>query len=318
MTMPDRPYSGVTVFGGVTLDRVAKTDGPAVLGASNPGMVRRLPGGVGFNVATILARLGVRTRFVSRVGADADGESILTSAREMGIETGGLGVSPTGATAGYHATFDNEGNLVVGVADMKICDEITPASLARMALSQREGDFWIIDANLPAESIAFLVEEAAQAGTPVAALTVSPAKALRFVPVLDRLSYVFTNRREAASMLGLDPNDAGLNVARLAAELARTRSAYVIVTNGGESLAAAHGADVRSFVPFRATITGVNGAGDSFAAGSIEALVHGYELKDAIRHGLAAAAMTLEAGTAAAAPFQPGILAAGAFSGRDA
>ena len=310
------PFDVVTVFGGATLDRVGRTAAAPVMGASNPGTVVRIPGGVGFNVASILARLGVHARLVTRVGADSDGEAVIAAARDAGIDTTALGVSPVAATAGYHAAFDNVGNLIIGVADMKICDEITPVALGQIARGGHEHDFWVIDANLPKDTLAFLAVEANEAGRPLAALTVSPAKAMKLIPILDRLDYLFTNRREAAALLGLDPMEPSASVSWLAGELARRRSTRVVVTNGAEPLAAASAGDVRAYAPPRASVKAVNGAGDSFSAGAIRGLAGGHGLNDAIRFGLAAAAMTLEAGSIHAAPFSEDALAERMGAGR--
>jgi pseudouridine kinase len=306
-TKADR-YDTVTVFGGATLDRVARTDFPPIMAASNPGTVRRAPGGVGLNVASVLSRLGVATRLVSRVGADSDGEAVIAAARRAGIDPTALGVSPTSPTAGYHATLDNAGNLVIGIADMQVCDEITPAMLATLAIAKRANDLWVIEANLSAETLAFLAEEAVAAGRPVAAMTVSPAKAVRLLPLLDRLTYLFANRREAVALLGYDPEDR-IGVTELAAELAGPRATAVVVTNGAEPLAAATGGEVRSFAPLRATVTAVNGAGDSFAAGTIFGLSEAMSLNESVIFGLAAAALTLESGGVAVAPFGKDALA---------
>ena len=101
------------------------------------------------------------------------------------------------ATATYTATFDHAGGLVIGIADMDVYDAATPADIAAAAVDARADDLWVVDANLPAEVIDFLVMEAATASRPVAALTVSPVKALRLKPLLDRIAILFTNRREA-------------------------------------------------------------------------------------------------------------------------
>ena len=77
MTQFSSRYDRVTVFGGATMDRIARSDRPPVMGASNPGHVARRPGGVALNVASILARLGISVRLVTRVGADDDGEAII-------------------------------------------------------------------------------------------------------------------------------------------------------------------------------------------------------------------------------------------------
>ena len=304
-----RPFETVTVFGGATLDRIAQSTAKPVMGASNPGSVRRIPGGVGFNVATVLARLGLHVRMVTAVGGDTDGEAILIAAKGARVDTAGIAVLPTDSTAGYHATFDDGGNLIIGIADMKICDRITPAAVASLAVASGERDFWVVDANLPEDTLAFLTVEAAKARHPIAALTVSPAKAVRLIPLLDQLTYLFTNRREAAALVGRDPDDPGNTVTALAGLLAGARAATIVVTNGTEPLAVAHGSDIRSFAPLRAAVKGVNGAGDSFAAGTVHGLAAGHALHEAIRFGLAAAAMALEAGSIVAAPFSEDALA---------
>jgi sugar/nucleoside kinase (ribokinase family) len=299
------PVDAVVVFGGATLDRIARSDGRLVMGASNPGTVRRLPGGVGFNVASILARLGLTTRLVTRVGDDPDGQAILTAAKYAGVDVSAVTVSPGLPTASYHATFDESGSLAVGIADMAICKEITPAAIAAIASEDRRRDFWVVDANLPPETLAFLAAEATAVRRPIAALTVSPAKAERWVPLLDQLSYLFANRREAAVLLGHDPDEAGMTASRLASALARPRLTRVVVTNGAEPLAAAAGIDTRSYVVLRTMVKTVNGAGDSLAAGTIAGLAQGRTFGDAVRLGLAAAALTLESGGVTLAPFTP-------------
>jgi sugar/nucleoside kinase (ribokinase family) len=304
-----RPFETVTVFGGATLDRVARSSAPPVMGASNPGSVRHLPGGVGFNVATVLARLGFPTRMATAVGGDAAGEAIIGAAKTAGIDTAAMAAVKGATTAGYHATFDDRGNLIIGIADMKICEAITPAAIVEAVSKSGPRDFWVVDANLPEATLAFLAAEATHAQRPIAALTVSPAKAVRLIPILDHLTYVFTNRKEAAAMLDRDPDDVALSPAALATQLAGTRNAKVVVTNGSDPLAVAIGGEVRSFAPLRAAQKGVNGAGDSLAAGTILGIAEGLTLHEALRFGLAAAAMAVEAGSIIAAPFSPDALA---------
>src|SRR5690349_11577434 len=110
------PFDSITVFGAASVDRIAATVGATVLGASNPGTARAHPGGVGLNVARGLARLGHRVRLVSRIGRDADGEIVMAAAHAAGVDMSSVSVSGTAPTASYHAAFDHEGSLVIGVA----------------------------------------------------------------------------------------------------------------------------------------------------------------------------------------------------------
>jgi sugar/nucleoside kinase (ribokinase family) len=178
-----------------------------------------------------------------------------------------------------------------------------------LAAAGGAGDFWVVDANLPEETLEFLVEQAMQTGTPVAALAVSPVKVMRLAHLLDRLTILFANRREAAVLLGLEPNVTAGTVS-LAANLSLTRPTRIVVTAGGEPVIVARHGETRAFLPLKTDIRAVNGAGDSFAAGTIAAMADGRSLNDAIRFGLAAAALTIEHGSVAAAPFKPGVLSA--------
>jgi sugar/nucleoside kinase (ribokinase family) len=302
-------FERVTVFGGVTVDRIARSSAAPVLGASNPGTVRVLPGGVGLNVASVLARLGLHTSLVATVGADSDGEMVIAAATAAGVHTRGIAVSAQKPTATYQATFDNEGGLVIGIAAMGVYEELTPSAIAHVACAPVPGDVWVVDANLPAETLAFLAGEAHAAGRPIAALAVSPAKALRLVPIIDRITLLFTNRREAAAILGREWTGDGPPARQLASDLVLEEVGAAIVTDSSAPLAAAIGSEVRSFAPFRAAVQSVNGAGDAFAAGTLYGLASGKTLFEAVRPGLAAGALTVESAHTARPDISPALLA---------
>jgi pseudouridine kinase len=295
-------FDRVTVFGGATIDRIGRTAAPPVPGASNPGSVEALPGGVGLNIASILARLGLKTSLAAIVGRDGDGDAILEAALRAGVNTRSIVQSPSSATATYQAAFDNEGGLIVGIAAMDIYRELTPAALATSLVAARNDGAWVIDANLPDVTLAFLAEEAASAGRPVFAVSVSPAKAVHLAPILPRLAVIFANRKEAAAILGR-PIEHKTPVAELADALVGKGVFGAVVTDGEAPLAVAGDGAPRSFAPLRAEVKRVNGAGDSLSAGTIFGLAGGRPLAEAIRIGIGAAALTLEAGSVLAAPF---------------
>jgi sugar/nucleoside kinase (ribokinase family) len=308
MAQPIGPFDSVTVFGGATIDRVGRSATAPNAGASNPGTIRAMPGGVGLNLATILARLGLKVRLVARIGSDTDGQAIVATAETAGVDTSAIGISPTAPTARYLAALDHAGGLIVGIADMGVYEEITPSVVAPIAAAAPPGEAWLIDANLPSETIAYLIGEAGAARRPIAALTVSPKKAVRFLPHLDRLTLLFTNRREGAALLGHAPEEAALPAAQLARALASPLAGNVVVSDAAEPLAVATGGEVRTFAPLKADVRSVNGAGDALAAGMIFGLSRGRTLFEAALDGLAAAAITLESDSAVAAKLDPAAL----------
>lgn len=284
----------ITVFGAANMDHIGATKGPPIAGASNPGIARANPGGVGFNIAVILARLGHSVRLVARVGDDTAGSSIHAAALTAGVNTTHLGVSETEATATYLAALDNRGNLVIGIAGMAIHDDMTPSIVAPAIDDTPEDDLWIVDANLPADTLAFLCERAKARGHPLVALAVSPVKSVKLRPLCDEIGLLLVNRKEAAAILQCPAAAETASAADLARALAGRPRPDVIVTDAAAPLAAVSAGVQRAFAPLPVSAASVNGAGDALAAGIIHGLAHGRSLFEAIKPGLAAAAITVE------------------------
>ena len=303
------PFRSITVFGGANIDRVGVCLGPVIPGVSNPGTTRNFPGGVGLNVAAALARLGHPVRLVTRVGADRDGETIAETAAATGLDTRFIGVSLSAPTASYLAAIDDQGNLIIGIAAMKICDEITIAAVEPAVSSAPDDDLWIVDANLPAETLDYLVGEAEAKGRPVAGLAVSPAKAVRLTPLLDRLTLLFANRREAAAILERKSDDHHPGVTELATALGGALVPHAVISNGPAPIAVASGGETRAFAPLKVKLRSVNGGGDALVAGTIHGLAGGHGLFEAVLSGLAAAALIVESDATMMADLTPAMLA---------
>src|SRR6202011_39552 len=294
MSEPLGPFDSITVFGGATVDRIAAAIGTTHLGASNPGPARAYPGGVGLNVARGLGRLGHPVRLVSRIGRDDDGEMVMAAARAAGVDMSRVSMSETAPTASYHAAFDHQGALLVGIADMAIWDETSPAAVAAATAGPPGGGLWVVDANLPPETLDFIASEAIVAGVPLAALTVSPAKAVRLAAPLGKVTLLIANRREAAAVLDYAPEEPIPSAAALAGKISQAATPNVVVSNGGEPVAVGMRGEVRAFAPLQAVVKSVNGAGDGLAAGTIHGLALCRTLFEAILFGLAAAAIAIE------------------------
>ena len=303
-------FGSVTVFGGATADRIAATRAAPVMGASNPGTMRSTAGGVGFNVACVLARLGHPARLVTCLGDDEAGRAVLAAAKAAGVDTGRVAVTAARPTATYNAILDDRGGLIIGIADMEVLSGITPPAIAPAVAEAPADDLWVIDANLPPETIDFLAGEATATNRSLVGLPVSPAKALRLVPILDRIALLFANRAEAAVLLERDQGEGQASAAFLADSLSRRGSLDAVVTDAGGLLVAASGGRTRAFAPLRAEVRSVNGAGDAFAAGTIHGLAGGRGLFEAILSGLAAAAITLESDATLPDELTPALVAA--------
>ena len=257
---------------------------PARPHTSNPATGRERAGGVGRNVAIALARLGLDVRLASRVGDDPAGVALVEELAAAGVDITGIGRSKTHATARYWAVLEPSGELVIGLADMAIFDELGPDEVAPMAA--RPAAAWLLDCNLPRATLALLLTHPARPGL-VAADTVSEAKAARLLDHLGRLDLLFTNAAEAAMLVG--PGSPAVLAERLLAK----GVGGVVMGRGALGLVVADGSGSRTLDALAQPVVDVTGAGDASAAATLAARLAGLDLAAASRIGRLAAALAV-------------------------
>ncbi|NVD38662.1 carbohydrate kinase [Ensifer sp. HO-A22] len=287
----------IAVFGGAHIDRRGRITGTTAPGSSNPGTWFEEAGGGGFNAARNLARLGHSVRMISTRGGDAAGEMVTAAAAVAGVIDNPLTFLDR-QTPSYTAIIENDGNLVIALADMDLYRMFSPRQLQRRALRDAIAESRIVltDANLPEETIAALVEAASTNGRIVAGIAVSPAKVIRFQPSLAGLSFLFMNEAEARALTGKDSDDAeGWPPLLRAAGLNGG-----IVTRGGRAVVAFDSETVCvATPPALPKLADVTGAGDAMASGFLAAQLADRDLAECLRYGMAAAGITLRSPLAA-------------------
>ena len=282
---------------------------PVVLGTSNPGTVYTDFGGVARNVAQNLARLGCGVLLCSRVGDDAAGRQV----QALPLDTSLISISGTRPTATYTAILESTGELVLGLADMDVYDEVTPEVLGAALVRLRGAELWFADTNLPGETLGWLLDAAAGLGAPipvapipVAPIPVAPipvavdaisvAKSRRLLPLLPRIAYLFCNVAQAGAMAGRalpEPREA----AEALLELGAVRG---VVSAGARGIAVYKQGTITAMAALPAAPRDVTGAGDALVSGTLYGISLGLELGAAARLGLAAAAIAVESESSAA------------------
>ena len=296
--MPDDP-ARVLVVGGAVLDTKLRTTGTPVLGTSNPGSASWTPGGVGRNIAENLARLGRPTVLLAAVGDDIAGESVLGRTAAAGVDCRNVVLSshPTGT---YAAVLDDDGDLLVAVADMRATDELAVVDLAALPGLLATSGAVVADANLDTEVVRWVVAAAAAARVPVVLEPVSVAKATGLAAVLDDGQPVHTvtpNVDELAALVGGDVADTVDDVVRATRGLHERGVEHVWVRRGtrGSLLSIRARVDAPRVVLVGAPpveVADVTGAGDSMTAGYVHALLDGADVVEAARYGQVLAALT--------------------------
>lgn len=277
-------------IGGAHIDRRGQVYSAYFPGASNPGSMREEIGGVVFNALRAAVRRGVAGALLSLRGGDTVGDAIARSVGAENIDDRSA-IFLDRASASYTAIIDQSGDLIVGFADMSLYEQFA-RQLRRSACREAiaAADAILCDTNLPAEAL-----DLATAGPADAkryAIGISPAKVLRLTRLLDRIDCLFINRKEAAALTGIS---AEAPVRDLVTGLQDQRLVSGVVTDGGRSVNLFDNTGFWTIEPPKPrTIADVTGAGDALAGATIAALMCGGDLPNAVRHGMAAAMLTLE------------------------
>ena len=283
---------GILCIGAAHVDRKAYAQTEVRVKTSIPVRSETSLGGVARNVAENLVRLGCPVALVSRVGDDAEGRQVALEMGELGINLSGMTSSRTRSTASYTAVLEPGGELVMGLADMEIYDELTPQVLAGLPDELFERPIWFVDTNLSAASLEQIVSRAGE-GTLVTADPVSVPKASRLQGVLERIDVLFPSREEAEFLSGMairTPAEA----AKAAERIAQLGVKQVLITLGSSGLCAA-GKWLNGHVSaMTAAVRDVTGAGDALIAGYLYATLRGHSALEAVRCGIAAATLTVE------------------------
>jgi pseudouridylate synthase / pseudouridine kinase len=120
----------LVVVGSAAVDitaRAATVDASLSIHSTSPGNVALSLGGVGRNVAEAAHRVIAKphaVQLISAIGVDSFGRLMHDETARIGMRTDGLVEVPSARTAVCNMVLDGKGDLVSGVADMDVVDEL--------------------------------------------------------------------------------------------------------------------------------------------------------------------------------------------------
>jgi len=250
-------------------------------------------------MARNLVLLGQKVILLSARGDDRAGRALDVIGREAGLDLHHVLVREDMPTSRYVAIHDETGDMAAAINDMSVFDTLEPGAVslwqsvaAAGSLSAERVSAALVDANLPAEVLAYLISR--WGGIPVFADAVSQAKADRLLPVLARLAGLKLNRLEAEQLTGISVVSIS-DAARAAAWLLDRGVGSVCISMGKEGALFANTAGcaaTRYDSPHRHANT--TGAGDAMSAVFAWASVEGFSLEQTARLSQAAASLVIE------------------------
>jgi len=301
----------IVCIGGTNLDRKLRAQESLRMGSSNPAQQVETAGGVGRNIAESLARLGLPVHFLTAIGRDAAGQSLLGQLQSLGVDCAGCLQAADAPTGSYTAVLDAQGDLVLAMADMALTDRLDPDFIRRCA-PQRAAARWVVaDLNLPAATLDLLRQEAMERDQSLVVVAVSAPKMRRLGASLEGIELLVLNRAELAALMGHALEDAAsLDTAWQALRARGLRR--LVMSDGAQGLRFSAG-DTMQALPAPRMARGrrleVTGAGDALSAGLVAGLHRNAEdLPAACRLGLSLAALTLQTDATVSPDLTPALL----------
>jgi pseudouridine kinase len=309
--LPDR--RPVVCIGAANLDRKLRSNGTLALRTSNPASAVESFGGVARNIAENLARLGTQVALLTATGKDSSGAALLAHAEALGIDTRGALKLDDAASGTYTAVLDQDGEMVVALADMALYDRIAPAHVASRQAQLASAALVVADLNLPLDTVEALRQEAKRVDAPLLVLVaVSEPKMARLPRELDGVGLLILNAGELATRVGRPlARDADLEAAMREVQAQGARD--LVVTRGADGVLLTTADGIRRLPATATEVVDVTGAGDAFAAAVCWSLLqspdHEHALELACRRGLALSALTLGVAETVYPHLTPGVLA---------
>lgn len=248
------------------------------------------PGGKGANQAVAVARLGVPTTMIGRVGGDRFGEELLASLVQAGVDTHAVQIDPHTHSGIALITVGDQGeNTIIIVPGANGC--VDTCELERLPGLFPLASSLLLQLEIPLPLVQAAAQAAQIAGIPVI-LDPAPAPANlpdSLYPLIDILT---PNETEAARLVGFEVSDAAAQ--RQAAEFFLNRGVKTVVLKlGARGAFCATPTQQGLIPPFRVPVVDTVAAGDAFNGALAAALDQGLSLPEALTWGSAAGAIAV-------------------------
>lgn len=278
----------VLVIGGAHIDRKGAMETDYIIGASIPGTIEEVVGGGAFNVAANLSRLGRDVTFISPRADDTNAKLVANTIKPLDIND--QPIFCQGNTPSYTALIDRHGELVAALADMKLYDRLTCEEFLTDSVIDhlRSCRILITDANLPDELLV-KISDLVPSDCHWYAIAVSPAKVMRYLPVIKRLDCLAMNMNEARAITAKSDSF------EMRSSLKQLSLRGAIITNGANDIVGyLNGSDEVTLKPQHVkNIVDVTGAGDATLSGFVARIEANDSIKHALGFGMAAARLTI-------------------------
>ena len=231
----------ILVVGSFVMDQIATTEifpreGQTVLG----GTFTKAPGGKGANQAVQMARLGADVTMLGKLGHDSNGEDMIRTCKEAGINTDYVlydDTLPSGCSVIIleEAPGKQTVNRIIVLSGSNM--SITPDDIAFLKEKIADYDLVVLQLEIPMEINELVAAYAYEKGVPVM-LNSAPSAPLSD-ELLSHLTYISPNEHEAYDMVGVrithSGKDVNMDEAKAATAALKAKGVKNVLITLGES-----------------------------------------------------------------------------------
>ncbi|MEK5389990.1 ribokinase [Margalitia sp. FSL K6-0131] len=247
-----------------------------------------IPGGKGANQAVCAARLGAQVKMIGKVGSDEYGSQLISILEESGVDSKGVYQNGKTGMAFIQVSEDGENSIVLYPGAN---GEITPQEIEYQKQIIENGDFILLQLEIPCEAVSHTLKLANSLGKKVI-LNPAPARILpdEWYPMIHTL----TPNETELSILTKQEIQTKEDVIRSAKILMDKGAKQIIVTMGKKGAYFIR-KNVHTHIPaYSVPTVDSTGAGDSFTAAFTFALAQGKEEVAAAQFASKVASMVVQ------------------------
>lgn len=254
----------VVVFGASVVDIFGFSTNKYRPYNSTPGQVRMSFGGVCRNIAENLARVGVNTKFISVIGNDEKGRSMMEHSMLYGYDMSESLVLEGSGTPTYLAILNEMGEMVSAIVDMGALDELSFDFINSKDEIIKESEYLFLDADSP-ENLEYILDRYKD-HTNFVLDPVSAEKAISIKHLIGKFHTIKPNRYEAEVLSGIEIHSDD-DLVRAGQYFIDLGVKHVFISLDCEGIFFTDGKEAYKVTAWDVPVCNVTGAGDSFVAG---------------------------------------------------
>lgn len=259
---------------------------------SIPGHIKISFGGVCRNIAENLARVGVNTEFISTLGDDENGKSILEHSRKVGYNMENSLFLEGESTPTYLAILNHQGEMESAVVDMESLNKMDEAFVDGKHEVFENAEYTIVDSDNP-----ILLEYILKKYQGKSKFILDPVSAKKAKKIRHLVKYFHTikpNRFETEALCGfkIETNDDLKKAGRFFIEQG-VKNVFISLDADGIYYITSEGEEGTLACCESINVKNVTGAGDSFVAGIGYGYMNNLNIKDTLKYSVAMSIITI-------------------------